>query len=231
MGNPTLVNNVETLAAAARVVEKGGEWFASHGSGESAGTKLLSISGDCSKPGVYELPMGMPVRLVLQVVGGEDAMAVQVGGPSGTFIGEDDFDRKICYDDLGTGGALMVIGPQRDLLNLVYNFARFFEEESCGWCVPCRVGTPLLRMKIEKIIAGNGTRKDLDELQNWGSIIKSSSRCGLGQTAANPELTTLTNFRGVYEERIKEDEYLTGFNLDKAVQQACEAADRTFVHK
>jgi [NiFe] hydrogenase diaphorase moiety large subunit len=231
MDQPTLVNNVETLAAAARVIEEGGDWFASLGSGESSGTKLLSISGDCKKPGVYELPMGMTIRVALQVVGAEDAVAVQVGGPSGTFVGEESFDRKICYDDLGTGGAMMIFGPGRDILETVSNFARFFEEESCGWCVPCRVGTRLLRTKIDKIMAGHGTRKDLEEMESWGRTIKAASRCGLGQTAANPELTTLANFRRVYEERITEDEYLTGFDLERAVEDACEATGRTAIHE
>ncbi len=231
MGHPTLVNNVETLAAAARVIEQGGEWFASYGSGESSGTKLLSISGDCQKPGVYELPMGMTVRVALQVVGAQDAAAVQVGGPSGTFIGEEHFDRKICYDDLGTGGAMMVFGPRRDILETVLNFARFFEDESCGWCVPCRVGTGLMHAKIKKIMAGNGTRTDLEEMESWGRSIAAASRCGLGQSAANPELTTLANFRKVYEERIKEDEYLTGFDLERAVEDACEATGRTAIHE
>jgi [NiFe] hydrogenase diaphorase moiety large subunit len=175
--------------------------------------------------------MGMTVRVALQVIGAEDAVAVQVGGPSGTFIGEEDFDRKICYDDLGTGGAMMVFGPERDILETVLNFARFFEEESCGWCVPCRVGTRLMRAKLEKILGGNGTRKDLEELKNWGQSVRLSSRCGLGQTAANPELTTLANFRRIYEERIKEDEYLTGFNLESAVEDAFEATGRTAIHE
>jgi [NiFe] hydrogenase diaphorase moiety large subunit len=227
-GYPTLVNNVETLAAAARIVEMGGEWFAAMGNNQSTGTKLLSISGDCKRPGVYELPMGIPIRAILSVVGADDALAVQVGGPSGSCVGDKDFDRKICYDDLPTGGALMIIGPQRDLLKLVYNFMRFFVEESCGWCVPCRAGNVLLKEKVEKILKGNGTRRDQDELAAWGRIIKSTSRCGLGQTSPNPVLTTLGNFRKVYEERIKEDEYLTGFNLAAAVADACEATGRNF---
>ncbi|RLB12701.1 MAG: hypothetical protein DRG82_16755, partial [Deltaproteobacteria bacterium] len=226
LGKPTLVNNVETLAAAARIVEKGGEWFASIGSSQSTGTKLLSISGDCKRPGVYELPTGIPVRMILSVVGGENAQAVQVGGPSGTCIGEKDFDRKICYDDLATGGALIVIGPQRDLLKVTYNFTCFFEKESCGWCVPCRVGTKLLKNKLEKILNGHGTRVDLEELESWGKIIQMTARCGLGQTAPNPVLTTLANFRDVYDDRITEDEYLTGFDLDAAIKDACEATGR-----
>ena len=226
LGYPTLVNNVETLAAAARVVENGAEWYIVFGSGQSTGTKLLSVSGDCRRPGVYELPMGLPVRMILAVVGAENPQAVQVGGPSGTFIAEKDFDRKICYDDLSTGGALIVFGADRDIMSIVYNFACFFESESCGWCVPCRVGTRLLKAKLEKINQGNGTLRDLAEMEQWGKIMKSTSRCGLGQTAANPELTTLANFRSIYQHRIKEDEYLTGFDLKTAVAEACEATGR-----
>lgn len=226
-GQPTLVNNVETLAAAARIVEKGAQWFVDQGTSVSAGTKLLSVSGDCTRPGVYELSMGITIRMILNVVGADDAFAVQVGGPSGVCIGEKDFDRKICFDDIPTAGALMVIGPGRDLLKVVHNFMRFFVEESCGWCVPCRVGNQMLENKLEKIFEGHGTRKDLDDLAEWGRIIKSSSRCGLGQTSPNPILTTLANFRGLYEALIKEDEYLTGFDLQAAVADACAATGRT----
>ncbi|MEA2064119.1 MAG: NADH-ubiquinone oxidoreductase-F iron-sulfur binding region domain-containing protein, partial [Gemmatimonadota bacterium] len=226
-GMPTLVNNVETLAATARIMENGAEWFKSFGTGPSSGTKLLSIAGDCKRPGVYELPMGIPVRVILSVAGADDAQAVQIGGPSGTCIGDNDFDRKICYDDLSTGGALIVIGPKRDLMDVVYNFVRFFVEESCGWCVPCRVGNMLLKSKLEKVMAGNATHADLEDLEKWGNIIKSTARCGLGQTSPNPILTTLANFRHIYKERIKEDEYLTGFDLEAAVSDACEQTGRT----
>lgn len=227
-GQPTLVNNVETLACCARIVEMGPQWFIDQGTNVSSGTKLLSVSGDCKRPGVYELSMGITIRMILSVVGADDAMAVQVGGPSGSCIGEKDFDRKICFDDMPTGGALMIIGPHRNLLKVVHNFMRFFVEESCGWCIPCRVGNQMLESKLRKIFDGHGTRKDLDDLAAWGKIIKSASRCGLGQTSPNPILTTLTNFRGRYEELIKEDEYLTGFDLEASVTDACAATGRTF---
>jgi len=226
-GQPTLVNNVETLAVCARIVEMGPQWFIDQGTNVSSGTKLLSISGDCKRPGVYELSMGISIRMILSIVGADDALAVQVGGPSGSCIGDKDFDRKICFDDMPTGGAMMIIGPQRDLLKVVHNFMRFFVEESCGWCVPCRVGNQMLEAKLRKIFEGHGTRKDLDDLAGWGKIIKSASRCGLGQTSPNPILTTLANFRSRYEELIKEDEYLTGFDLEAAVADACDATGRT----
>ncbi len=227
LGKPTLVNNVETLAAAARIMEMGAEWFGAIGSGLSSGTKLLSISGDCQRPGVYELPMGITIRALLSAVGADNTQAVVVGGPSGNIIGEKDFDRKICYDDLSTGGALMVIGRQRDLLAVVHNFMRFFVEESCGWCVPCRAGNVLLEKKLGKVLAGRGTRQDLAEMEEWGKVIKTSSRCGLGQTSPNPILTTLANFRSIYEDLIVEDEQSTGFDLAAAVAEAAAATGRT----
>jgi len=227
LGKPTLVNNVETLAATARIAEKGGAWYASFGSAPSSGTKLLSVSGDCEQPGIYELPLGMPVRMILSVIGADNAQAVQIGGPSGRCIGEKEFDRKICFDDLSTGGAMIIIGPERDLLKVIHNFSCFFENESCGWCVPCRVGNKLLKNKLEKIMAGNGTRRDLDEIEKWGRIIASTARCGLGQTSPNPILTSLINFRHLYEERLKEDEYLTDFDLSRAVAEACEETGRS----
>jgi [NiFe] hydrogenase diaphorase moiety large subunit len=224
---PTVVNNVETLAVAARIVEKGPQWFLDQGTVLSSGTKLLSVCGDCGRPGVYELSMGITVRMILSVVGADEAQAVQVGGPSGNCIGEKDFDRKICYDDLPTGGALMVIGPKRNLLDIVRNNMRFFVEESCGWCVPCRVGNQMLANKLKKIMDGQGMRKDLDDLAQWGRIIKSASRCGLGQTSPNPILTTLSHFRGLYESLVKDDEFRTGFDLSAAVADACAATGRT----
>ena len=227
LGNPSIVNNVETFCCASRIMAEGGEWFAGMGTAQSRGTKLLSVSGDCSNPGVYEIEFGTTVQTLIEEVGGRGAMAVQVGGPSGACIGKNEFGRRICFDDLATGGSIIVIGPDRDLLEIVHNFMDFFVEESCGWCVPCRAGNVILRNRLEKVLEGKGTEADLKELEEWCGIVGSMSRCGLGQTSPNPILTTLRNFRGLYEERlIKGIDYSTQFDLAAAVRESCEASGR-----
>jgi len=195
LGRPTSVNNVETLCCVARILDKGPGWFAQMGSKGSPGTKVLSVSGDCQRPGVYEVPFGLAVRDLLKLVGGERAAAVQVGGPSGLMVGPADFGRTICYDDLATGGAIMVFDESRNLLDVVRAFNAFFLEESCGYCTPCRVGNVLVKECLDRIAAGKGEPSDLDYLQTLGTTMKVTSRCGLGQTACNPVLSTLKNFR------------------------------------
>jgi len=218
---PTTVNNVETLCAAARVMEKGAAWFKDFGTARSAGTKVLSVSGDCKKPGVYEIPFGLTVRKLMEMAGGTEAQAVQVGGPSGTCISRGQFDRAIAFEDLATGGSVIVIGPNRDLFEVVRNFMEFFVEESCGWCVPCRAGNPLLLRKLEKIMSGKGTPSDIAELEAWGKTIKAMSRCGLGQTSPNPIVTTIQNFREMYESKVKREEpFIPEFDLAESVEAA-----------
>ena len=228
MDQPTAVNNVETLCAAARVLEKGGEWFAKIGSQESTGTKLLSVSGDCKHPGVYEVDYGITVDDLLDLVGGEDAQAVQVGGPSGQCLAPKDYGRKISFEDMPTGGSIIVFGPKRDLLEQVLIFTEFFAEESCGWCVPCRVGTTLLKMKLQKILDGRGTASDLEELKKLGNTVKTMSRCGLGQTAANPILTTLQNFPALYKQRITEKDFIPHFDIESAFSEYGAVTGRKF---
>lgn len=205
-GQPTLVNNVETFCCAARIVVQGGPWFADLGTRDSTGTKLLSIAGDCTYPGVYELEYGVTVRRVLQMAGANDAQAVQIGGPSGQCVARKDFGRTIAFDDLPTGGSFTIFGPQRNLLECMRQFTAFFAEESCGWCTPCRVGTTLLEKGLQKVLDGNATAGDLDDLEELGRTVKTMSRCGLGQTAANPILTTLCNFPNLYLDRLREDD-------------------------
>ncbi|MGB8227373.1 MAG: NAD(P)H-dependent oxidoreductase subunit E [Sedimentisphaerales bacterium] len=203
LGSPTAVNNVETLCCVTRILEMGAAWFAESGSKGSPGTKLLSVSGDCKLPGVYELPFGVKVKDLLKEVGAEDAQAVLIGGPSGQIIGQNDYNRTICYDDLATGGAVVVFGPERNMIDIAAQYMEFFVEESCGYCTPCRVGNVLLKKYLDKILAGKGEPEDLDILQKLGESIKLTSRCGMGQTSPNPVLTTLKNFRKNYESKVK----------------------------
>jgi len=224
---PTAVNNAETLCAAAKIVTYGAPWFLSMGTPKSSGTKLLSVSGDCERPGVYELEFGLTVRELLDIAGAKDAFAVQIGGPSGACISRQGFGRKITFEDLPTGGSVMVFGPWRNLFEIVANFMDFFIEESCGWCSPCRVGNSLLKQKLEKILAGRGSAQDLRELEAWGKNIRALSRCGLGQTSPNPILSTLQNFRELYEKAVGgRDRFVPDFDLTEATLEAARLTRR-----
>jgi len=225
---PTIVNNVETLCTVTMIMHNGGSWYRSLGTRESTGTKLLSVSGDCLHPGVYEIEWGFSVNDILDLVGSAgEVQAVQVGGPSGSCIGPEEFSRTLGYEDLATGGSLIIIGKQRDLLkDIVLNFTEFFINESCGSCVPCRSLPVIYRDKLKKILSGRGVMKDIEDMKQWGSIIR-GNRCGLGQTALNPILTTLKNFPGLYEARIqKHKDFDEGFDLHTALQESYELTGR-----
>ena len=226
LGQPTVVDNVETLVAAVHIAVHGGEWFKVHGTAQSAGSKVFSVSGDCTAPGIYEYPFGISVQDLLEACGGQDAQAVQVGGPSGALIGHAEFGRKLAFEDLATGGSIMVYGAQRDLLAVVRNFSHFFAHESCGFCTPCRVGTPLLRKYIDKIASGHGTPYDQAEMARLATVVKRRSHCGLGQTAANPLLDLLERFPHVCTERLLHQDYEPFFNLDAALATTRELTHR-----
>jgi len=198
------------------------------GSKESSGTKVFSVSGDCSLPGVYELPFGLTVNDFLEKVGGADAEAIQVGGPSGTCVDKSNFHRTISYEDLGTGGSMMVFNKKEDVLDVASLFMDFFIEESCGWCVPCRAGNVLIKERLDRIRKGRGCPEDLEYLDELCTTVKKASRCGLGQTSPNPVHTTLQNFRSVYEAKVvKADDGLNpAFDLNAALQDAVEAQGR-----
>lgn len=232
LGHPTVVNNVETFQAAARITAYGGDWFASVGTRESRGTKILSVSGDCAQPGIYEIPWGTSVRDVVALAGASDVLGVQVGGPSGAFIGAQELDRRIAFEDLATGGSLMIFDSRRDVLEIARNFTRFFAHESCGFCTPCRVGTSLLRNQFQKICEGHGTAKDLVELTEIARLVQGNSHCGLGQTAANPILSTLERFPDLYQERLKALHFEPGFDLDGslAIARAMTGRDDARAH-
>jgi [NiFe] hydrogenase diaphorase moiety large subunit len=218
LGKPTVVNNVETFLAAAQITLHGGAWFAARGTEKSRGTKILSICGDCAKPGIYEYAFGTPISEILQDCGAEDTQGIQVGGPSGTFIGTNEFGRTLAFEDLATGGSFIIFDNTRNILEITRNFTHFFAHESCGFCTPCRVGTSLLRNLLDKICDGHGTAGDLIELSQLAVQIKHASHCGLGQTASNPILSTLERFPEIYQAHLKTTTFEPGFDLDNALE-------------
>jgi [NiFe] hydrogenase diaphorase moiety large subunit len=219
-GRPTVVNNVETFLAAARVVQWGGYWFRGEGTDKSAGSKVLSVSGDCGRPGVYEYAFGTPVHQVLTDCGAEHTQAVQISGAAGATLAPSDFDRVIAFEDLPTAGSFMVFDHSRDMLDMVRNFAQFFVHESCGFCTPCRVGGALLRNLVEKVAAGQASDYDLGEMRHIGAVMKQASYCGLGATAPNHVLHTLDKFPDVYRRRLCSAGYTPSFDLDAALSEA-----------
>jgi [NiFe] hydrogenase diaphorase moiety large subunit len=202
LGLPTVINNVETFCSVAKIIENGPAWFTSMGTQGSAGTKVLSVSGDCDRPGVYEIPYGILISDLLARVGATETKAVQVGGASGRMIGPAEFGRKICFDDLATGGSVMIFDESRDILEVAHAFLEFFVEESCGYCTPCRAGLRLLRDRLARFVSHQASAEDIEYLLETSQVVKTASRCGLGQTAANPILSSLQNFRSEYEGRL-----------------------------
>ena len=220
LGLPTIVNNVESYCAAALIVLHGAEWFRSRGTARSSGTKLLSVSGDCARPGIYEYPLGVTVRQVLEDCGAVDTIAVQAGGPSGACLGQDEFERRIAFEDIETGGAFIVFDASRDLFEVARHFAHFFAEESCGFCTPCRVGTSLLRNLMDKIRDGKGSQHDLNTIDELGRLLGKASHCGLGESAAKPLLGTLRRVRPAYERRLGSSAVEPAWARDGAVARA-----------
>ena len=191
---PTIVNNVETFVAVTPILEQGGDWFTRQGTEKSTGTKLFSVSGACERPGIYEFPYGITVAELLKEVGGEKAKAVQVGGASGSCVPARDFDRTIGYEDISTGGSVIVFGPDQDMLDVAENFLAFFEEESCGQCVPCRKGCSRLLQGVEMLKAGVCSVSYAERLKDLGATMQLASKCGLGQSAPNAFLTIMESF-------------------------------------
>lgn len=195
LGNPTIVNNVETFAWVVCIMAKGAKWFKEIGTAKSTGLKLFSVSGDCSRPGVYEFPLGISVAELLKRVGGEGAKAVQVGGAAGQCLPKTQFERTIAFEDISTGGSIIVFGPERDMLRVAENFLEFFADESCGQCTPCRYGTPKLIEGVKMLQLGQCSMQYLHELRSLGETMKVASKCGLGQTASNAFLTIVDHFQ------------------------------------
>jgi [NiFe] hydrogenase diaphorase moiety large subunit len=194
LNNPTVVNNVETLASVAAIFAKGTDWFKTFGTDKSSGYKLFSISGDCEKPGVYEFPWGITVARLLEEVGGTGAKAVQIGGASGVCVPAKDFTRALAFEDIPTGGSVMVIGPDRDILDVAENFLDFFVEESCGQCTPCRLGNPQMLEAVKLLKKGECPPEFLKSVKELCGTMQVASKCGLGQTSPSAFLSILEGF-------------------------------------
>jgi bidirectional [NiFe] hydrogenase diaphorase subunit len=212
-GCPTLINNVETFANIAPIVNKGAAWFASIGTEKSKGTKVFALVGQVNNTGLIEVPMGITLREIVFDIGGgipdgKRFKAVQTGGPSGGCIPEALLDMPVDYESLQKAGTIMGSGGMivMDETTNMIEFARFYMEfcmdESCGKCVPCRVGTTQMHRLLTKIANGLATRADLVKLEGLCDLVKHTSLCGLGQTAPNPVLSTLRYFRNEYEEKL-----------------------------
>ena len=195
LGKPTTVNNVETLASVAHIVTKGGEWFRKHGTDKSTGSKLFSVSGDCENPGVYELPWGTKISELLKLVGAKNTKAVQVGGASGVCIPKSQFDRTLAYEDIATGGSIIIFNEGRNMLHVLKNFMEFFVEESCGQCTPCRIGNVKLLEGVEMIENSNYTFSYINQLKELGHSMQVASKCGLVQSSPNSFISILENFK------------------------------------
>ncbi len=217
-GRPTVVNNVETFAYATGIIARGPE-FVGH-EGDEPGWKLLSISGDCRTPGIYEIPLGTSIREVCEMCGADDVQAIQVGGPGGILISADELDRKVSFDDLNTAGSFIIFDSSRDMLEVALNFTHFFKHESCGFCTPCRVGTKLMETMADKVANGHGARVDIEQMERIHHLMTRASHCGLGQRAAVPMLTTYEKFPESINRRIGDAEYQPAFDVEAAIERS-----------
>ncbi|MGO9378039.1 MAG: NADH-quinone oxidoreductase subunit NuoF [Dissulfurispiraceae bacterium] len=213
-GKPTVINNVETLANIAYIITKGAGWYSSYGTEKSKGTKVFALTGKVKNTGLIEVPMGITLREIIYdigggIEGGKALKAVQTGGPSGGCIPASMLDINVDYESLakvgsivGSGG-MIVLDEDNCMVNIAKYFLAFTQLESCGKCVPCRIGTKRLLEILERITKGHGKEGDLELLEGLSRDIKSASLCGLGQTAPNPVLSTLNYFRDEYEAHIR----------------------------
>jgi len=226
LDQPTVVNNVETFAASSLIALHGGDWFAASGTATSSGSKLLSVSGDCERPGIYEYPFGVTVAQVLADCGAHNTQAVQVSGASGVCLVPNEFTRRIAFEDIPTAGAFMVFDHSRDMFEVARNFVHFFAHESCGFCTPCRVGTSLLKNMMDKLAHKQGSPYDFHEIEKLNQLLLTMSHCGLGHAACNPVLDTIAKFRPAYDQRMLHQEFEPAFDLDRALSQARQMTGR-----
>jgi bidirectional [NiFe] hydrogenase diaphorase subunit len=220
-GCPTLINNVETYGNIAPIINRGGDWYAGIGTEKSKGTKIFALAGEINNTGLIEVPMGITLREVVYDIGGgipkgHGFKAAQTGGPSGGCIPADYLDTPIDYENLaalgsimGSGG-LVIMNDRSCMVDVARFFMDFCRDESCGKCIPCRVGTSQMLRILERICNGSAVMEDLDKLQELGKMVQDTSLCGLGFTSPNPTLSTLRYFRDEYEAHIRERKCPTG---------------------
>ena len=212
-GKPTCINNVETLSNIPAIIREGGDWYASVGTEKSKGTKVFALAGSVINTGLIEVPMGIKLKDIIFDIGGgvsdnKKLKAVQTGGPSGGCIPEQFLDMSVDYESLAEVGSIMgsggmiVMDEASDMVDVARFFMEFCMSESCGKCVPCRVGTWQMHELLDKIHKGEGTQADLDLLKELCDVVKHTSLCGLGQTAPNPVLSTLKYFENEYLDRL-----------------------------
>jgi bidirectional [NiFe] hydrogenase diaphorase subunit len=214
-GAPTLINNVETLSAVPAILREGGDWYAAMGTATSKGTKVFALSGAVRHTGLVEVPMGTPLRTVVELMGGGTpdggpVKAVQTGGPSGGCIPAPLLDTPVDYESLlalgsmmGSGG-MVVMGESTAMPEVALHFMRFSRNESCGKCLPCRAGTVQLEGLLARFVERRAVAEDLARLEELCAMVRCTSLCGLGQAAPNPVLSTLRHFRGEYEAACRE---------------------------
>ena len=212
-GKPTVINNVETWANVPSIIRRGAAWFSGMGTMTSKGTKIFSLVGKINNTGLVEVPMGIHLRDIIYgigggIPGGRDFKAIQIGGPSGGCIPKELLDLPVDYESLAKAGAMMgsggmiVMDEDTCMVDIALYFLRFTQEESCGKCAPCRIGTRQMAGILARIVAGEGSDEDLKRLEELALTVKQGSLCGLGQTAPNPVLSTLRYFRDEYQAHI-----------------------------
>jgi len=218
---PTVINNVETFCCAARVVQLGADHYLKAGTATSPGTKMLSVSGDCRLPGIYEIPMGTTVREVLDMCEADRPNFIQVSGPSGECLSMAEANRVFSMDDLNRGGSFMVFSRSRDILTILRNYNRFFKSESCGLCTPCRAGNFIIEKKLDLFASKLAQQQDVDEVESWGQVMTLTCRCGLGKTAAGSLLMAQEKFPEYFKNIVNQNpERLSrGFSLKDAVRE------------
>ncbi len=243
-GKPTVIQNVETLGNLPLILRNGAEWYTQYGSKTSRGTKTFSLAGKIKRTGLIEVPLGITLRDIVYDIGGgivndKALKAVQTGGPSGGCIPAEKIDLAVDYESLTKAGSIMgsggmiVLDEDNCMVDIARYFLSFTQEESCGKCVPCRVGTRAMLSILERITVGEGEMADLDRLEKIAQTVKDGSLCGLGQTAPNPVLTTLRYFRKEYEDHIEKGQCsafvcsrMISYHIDRELCSGCGACAR-----